>query len=78
MIFNRDETVVAYGPIRLACRGECLRTDMDGIDNLKGPRRQGWTRIVKVEGTLMPLPHRWWTHLGTCPQCKDREDAEIQ
>lgn len=75
-MFNQQETVVAYGAIRLQCRGEHCHAQEDGIDSLKAVRRAGWKQIVKVDGTLLPYPHRWCTHWGTCPQCIDRGDAD--
>lgn len=65
--------VISYGAIRLHCRGGCGVRDMDGIDNLEAPKSLGWTRIVCVEGTLSPLPTRWWTHIGTCPHCLNKQ-----
>lgn len=75
-MFFQKEIVIGYGSIRLACRGEgCGRTDMDWIDDLDTARRAGWANILKVAGTLMPLPTRWWDYLGTCPQCIDRGEV---
>ena len=72
MFLKRKQAVVTYGAIRLACRGECHRVDMDGIESPEIATRLGWCDITKVAPTLTPFPHRWWTHLGICPQCQER------
>lgn len=71
-MFLKRKVAVAYGPIDLACRGQCHRTDMCGIANLESARQLGWCDIAKISPTLTPCPTRWWTHLGICPQCQER------
>ena len=73
MFFIKQRKIpVTYGPIRLACRGECNRTDMNGIANLEAAYQLGWCDIGKVSRPFTLPPTIWWTHLGLCPDCQER------
>ncbi|MEZ6117118.1 MAG: hypothetical protein R3C28_11170 [Pirellulaceae bacterium] len=65
--------------IRLACH-LCDRTDFDGIDVLP----DDWDDIQEIQSLadslrIIPVddtknsPLEWYTHLGTCPDCR-KED----
>jgi hypothetical protein len=67
-LFGKPIVEILLGEIRLKCRG-CDDNDLDFIANLVGPIKQGWDEIVDVTDYPLPSPYRWWTHIGTCPQC---------
>ena len=56
--------------IRLACAA-CDRDDFDGItvSGLDDERLAGWEDIDEDITPEDPDDARWWTHLGTCPEC---------
>lgn len=71
-----------YGPIRLAC-DYCYREDYDGVRLLPGDW-EGISEEQSLQAALSvyddteedPEPRGysvldWWTHRGTCPDCKD-------
>lgn len=50
------------GSIRLAC-SLCDRDDCDGVSAIP----EGWEDVC--EDTVPDFVMKWWTHLGTCPDC---------
>ena len=64
-------------PVRLRCQ-TCDTGEMAFIQNLCIAIRAGWDNISAVPEYERPLPHRWGTHIGTCPTCLNlaKETAE--
>lgn len=63
-------------PIRLACR-YCDSSECDGVTAIPSD----WIEVVEVQsfvasreeilpGDSSRSPFEWYTHLGTCPECR--------
>ena len=66
-------------PIRLACV-VCDREDCDGITSaeLAAAIAVGWQHVSEAgNGYPDDYSSDWWTHLGWCPECVERDSKPM-
>ena len=63
--------------ISLACLF-CDREDYDDIDEQILASLTEWEDVAEADISLAQDAGAWWTHLGCCPDCKEKREEVIE